>query len=186
GGLVARYYVAKLMDERSIAQLLLLGTPNLGSPCAALPSALGFYLPAALELRPSYLQAVFNPQVVDVGGVPVESLAGTPITERFRSPCTDVPSDLVVDLTSAAGISPSVTELPVLHTDQTDSMEVFESFVAPRLRRAPDAAVATDAPAVTAATAAQSTHAYSGTVMPGSTATLEIDLDAVAVAGFAL
>src|SRR5690606_32974513 len=72
GGLVARYYLSRLMEARSVGQLLLIGTPNLGSPCAVLPSALGFYLPAALELRPSYLEAVFNPQVFDTSGVPVE------------------------------------------------------------------------------------------------------------------
>lgn len=186
GGLVARYYLARLMDERDVGQLLLLGVPSLGSPCAALPSALGFYVPAALELRPSYLAQVFNPQVADTGGVPVEALAGTPITERFRSSCTDVPSDLVVDLDSVAGAGAPVVELAVLHTHLTHSRDVFEQFVAPRLLRPPADLEARLEPAVEHVPEAQATHVYTGTVAPGSTTTIDIDLDAVAVAGFAL
>src|SRR5690606_28024783 len=180
-----RYYLSRLMEARSVGQLLLLGTPNLGSPCAVLPSALGFYLPAALELRPSYLEAVFNPQVFDTSGVPVEALAGTPITERFRSPCTDVPSDLVVARSSAAGAGGALTEVPVLHTDMTGSREVFEGFVAPLLRTKPAAPEpVVGFPAVPPA--AQATHVYTGTVEPGDSVVVEIDLDAVVVAAFAL
>src|SRR5690606_25454964 len=149
-----------------------------------LPAALGFYLPAALELRPAYLEAVFNPQVTDVGGVPVAVLAGTPITERLRAPCTGVPSDLVVDRNSAAGSGGALVELPVLHTDRTASEEVFNGFVAPRLlgevamSAAPAAPAGTDAPGAPPprSRAAQTTHVYRGVVASGASATLELDL----------
>ena len=88
GGLVARVYIAQVMDERDVAQLIMLGTPNGGSPCARLPVSLGFAVPASLELRPNYVRNVLNPQVTERRDVPFSMLAGTPINDAFRSPCT--------------------------------------------------------------------------------------------------
>src|SRR6266511_1241728 len=51
GGLVSRYYIDRLMGDRDVAQLIMLGSPHGGTPCANLPASLGFYLPATLELR---------------------------------------------------------------------------------------------------------------------------------------
>jgi len=58
GGLIARYYLDRLMPERDVARLIMLGTPNGGSDCASLPAALGFSAPATLELRPDYAPAL--------------------------------------------------------------------------------------------------------------------------------
>jgi len=87
GGLVARYYIDHLMESRTVARLVMLGTPNEGSDCASLPAALGIGVPATLELRPSYLSQVFNRTVTDRNGVPFFVLAGTNITDPVRSPC---------------------------------------------------------------------------------------------------
>jgi pimeloyl-ACP methyl ester carboxylesterase len=184
GGLVARYYVAKLMRERDVGQLILLGTPHGGSACAALPAALGFYLPASLELRRSHLVDVFNVHVADLRGVPLATLAGTAIQEAFRSPCTGVPSDLVVDLASATAAGGHMSTLPLLHTDLNSSDVVFEEFVAPLLVSGGDDSSSPPPPLLERA--AQATHVYSGVVTPGNPVRVEIDLDAVAVASFAL
>lgn len=184
GGLVARYYVAKLMRERDVGQLILLGTPHGGSACAVLPAALGFYLPASLELRPRHLEDMFNEHVADLHGVPLATLAGTAIEEAFRSPCTGVPSDLVVDLASATAAGGHLSTLPLLHTDLNASEMVFQEFVAPLLRSGGDDS--SPPPPELLERAAQATHVYSGVVLPGSPVRVEIDLDAVAVASFAL
>lgn len=184
GGLVARYYVAKLMRERDVGQLILLGTPHGGSACAALPAALGFYLPASLELRRSHLEDVFNVNVADLRGVPLATLAGTAIEEAFRSPCTGVPSDLVVDLASATAAGGHLSALPLLHTDLNSSRVAFDEFVAPLLLSGGDESVSPPPPLLERA--AQATHVYSGVVTPGNPVRVEIDLDAVAVASFAL
>lgn len=186
GGLVARYYVAKLMRERDVGQLILLGTPHGGSACAVLPAALGFYLPASLELRPRHLEDVFNAHVADLRGVPLATLAGTAIEEAFRSPCTGVPSDLVVDLASATAAGGHLSTLPLLHTDLNSSEAVFDEFVAPLLRSGGNDSLTLEPPLELLERAAQSTHVYSGVVLPNNPVRVEIDLDAVTVASFAL
>ena len=187
GGLVARVYIAQVMDERDVAQLIMLGTPNGGSPCARLPASLGFAVPTSLELRPNYVRNVLNPQVTERRDVPFSMLAGTPISDAFRSPCTDTPTDLVVSRSSAGSIG-QVAEMDVVHTDMTASEEVFESFVAPRLTRSPG----TFEPhldefvPLPEAEPAQVTQTFSGTLAPGETRDLTVHLDAVLVASFAL
>jgi pimeloyl-ACP methyl ester carboxylesterase len=200
GGLVARYYIARLMRERDVAQLLMLGSPHGGSECSGLATTLGVLEPAALELRPAFVRDIFNRGVTRRRGVPFHMLAGDPIVEGFRAPCSGVPSDSVVAVDSAAAIPGSVLRLPVLHTDMTASAEVFERFVLPQLRRGaaqaepddggtgtgigPDGA-APQAPQA-ADMAAQFTQVVSGHVDAGSRVEIEVQLDDVAVAGFAL
>jgi pimeloyl-ACP methyl ester carboxylesterase len=188
GGLIARYYIARLMKERDIAQLLMLGSPHGGSDCSGLPSALGFFAPAALELRPAYLQRIFNPAVARRRGVEFHTLAGDAIVDGFRAPCTGVPSDLVVGVDSAAAIAGELERLPVLHTAMTASAEAFRDFVLPRLRRpAGDFAAAPDPPLPAAADPqGQFTRIFAGRVEAGGTTEIRIDIDRVAVAGFAL
>ena len=135
GGLISRYYIDRLMKGKDVAQLIMLGSPHGGSDCANLPAALGFYIPAALELRPSYLSAIFNKQITHRRGVNFCYLAGTPIAEAFKSPCTDVPSDIVVSLGSASALDTALATLPLLHTDMTGSVEVFQKFVQPLLQK---------------------------------------------------
>jgi pimeloyl-ACP methyl ester carboxylesterase len=188
GGLITRYYIDRLMSERDVAQLLMLGTPHGGSACAELPASLGFYLPAALELRPTYMREVFNRQIARRHGVPMYQLAGNLIGERFRAPCTMVPSDLIVDRASSATIGAPLTELPALHTSLPLSEKVFTNFVAPHLQTPAGQFVAEpDAPPpATAAEPVQFTQVTSGQVAAGARKTITINLDRVAVASFAL
>lgn len=188
GGLIARHYIDRLMDGRDVAQLIMLGTPNGGSECAHLPVALGFYLPAALELRPHYLTEIFNRQVTRRHDVPFHQLAGTAITESYRAPCTGVPSDLVVSRASATAVPVRTAELPELHTAMTDSRRVFQAYVAPLLKTpAGRFEPAVETPAQVAATVdMQATDVFTGFVERGQSRTFTVHLDAVAVASFAL
>lgn len=194
GGLVARYYIARLMQGRDVAQLLMLGTPHGGSDCSALASALGVLAPSSLELRPAYLQQIFNRAVTRRQGVPFHLLAGDAIVDGFKAPCTGVPSDMVVAVDSVAALAGRVSRMPVLHTELTRSEEVFRRFVLPLLsqpagqfadegdRSAQDAAT----PAAEAGAGVQFTQLIKGQVAAGASTELVINLDQVAVASFAL
>ena len=192
GGLVSRYYVARLMGERDVAQLVMLGSPHGGSDCAGLATTLGVLGPAALELRPAFVRDIFNRGIKRRQGVPFHLLAGDPIADGFRAPCSDVPSDSVVSVSSASAIPGGVTRLPVLHTDMTGSAEVFHRMVLPLLRAgaAPRAGEADPAPAENetpaAGPAAQFAQVVSGRVEAGSRVEVDVQLDDVAVAAFAL
>ena len=87
GGLVSRYYIERLMGDRDVAQLILLGPPYGGTGCANLPASLGIYLPATLELRPAYLSEVFSRQNTRRQTFPSILLAGAPISEPLKAPC---------------------------------------------------------------------------------------------------
>jgi pimeloyl-ACP methyl ester carboxylesterase len=193
GGLVARYYIARLMPKRDVAQLLMLGTPHGGSDCSALPSALGILMPSSMELRPDHMQQIFNRAITQHHGVPFFLLAGDAIVDAFKAPCTHVPSDLVVTLDSAMAVPGTVVRLPRLHIELNSSQEVFKEFVAPHLRmgaaqfptRSDDTFKAEGAqPRVLAST--QFIQVIKGQVPAGGTTDLDIHLDQVAVAGFAL
>lgn len=138
GGLISRYYIDRVMQDRDVAQLIMLGSPMAGTDCADLPAALGLYLPATLEIRPSYVEDIFNQQIIHRHGVPFHALAGVPIQEAFKSPCTEVPTDLAVSLQSVAAIPLDVNQMPVLHTELNQSELVFDEFVGPRLQTPPE------------------------------------------------
>ncbi|HEX4946116.1 MAG TPA: hypothetical protein VFZ34_05615 [Blastocatellia bacterium] len=188
GGLITRYYIDRLMQERDIAQLIMLGSPHGGSDCSGLPSALGFYAPASLELRPAYLREVFNKQITHRRGVPFFMLAGTPIVESFKAPCTGVPSDVVVTRESASTIAGAIVEMPILHTDMTKSEEVFQKFVRGHLQKQPgEFPNESDPPSATnSIEPVQFTQVFKGRVNAGGTKELNVNLDQVAVASFAL
>jgi len=186
GGLIARYYIDRLMSDRDVAQLLTLGAPHGGSDCSGLASSLGFLAPAVLELRPDYVQRVFNAAITRRHGVPFAMLAGEAITEGFKAPCSGVPSDMVVGLDSAAAIPGSVMRLPVLHTDMTASEDVFRRFVLPKLQRTAFPADGDTRAAPETATPAQFTQVFAGRVEAGESRELHVQLDEVAIASFAL
>jgi pimeloyl-ACP methyl ester carboxylesterase len=186
GGLIARYYIDRLMTGRDVAQLLTLGTPHGGSDCSGLASSLGFLAPAALELRPDYVQRIFNRAITRRHGVPFAMLAGEAITEGFKAPCSGVPSDLVVALDSAAAVPGSVMRLPVLHTDMTASEEVFRRFVLPQLQRTTFPADGDTGLPPESSTPAQFTQVFAGRVEAGQSRELQVQLDEVAIASFAL
>jgi pimeloyl-ACP methyl ester carboxylesterase len=104
GGMISRYYIDRLMKGRDVAQLIMLGSPMGGSDCAVLPAALGFYLPASIEIRESYMRGVFNQQITHRRGIEFFDLGGTAINDAFKSPCTGVPNDTVVSFGSINAI----------------------------------------------------------------------------------
>ncbi|MCW5850672.1 MAG: hypothetical protein KIT87_11410 [Anaerolineae bacterium] len=188
GGLISRYYIAQLMPTRDVGQLITLGSPHQGTDCANLPLALGFYLPATLEIRTSYMRDIFNRLVVRRAGVSFYAIAGTRIFDNVGAPCTEVPSDLLVGQPSAAGIQAPSAQAPVLHTDLNDSPQVFDDLVAPRLRQSiggfpnqPD-----PSPDVPAGEELQFTRIFTGHVASGASIVQRVHIDQAAVASFAL
>jgi pimeloyl-ACP methyl ester carboxylesterase len=188
GGLISRYYIDRLMKDRDVAQLIMLGSPHGGTNCASLPASLGFYLPATLELRPAYLSEIFNRQITRRQGVPFYLLAGIPIIESFKAPCTATPSDLVVGRPSVAAVTGPITETPLLHTDMTGAERVFKDFVAPHLqRRTGEFPADLDPPLpATASAPEQFTKVFTGHVDAGGSREIVINLDKLSVASFAL
>jgi pimeloyl-ACP methyl ester carboxylesterase len=189
GGLISRYYIDRLMSGNEVAQLIMLGSPMTGSDCANLPSALGFYLPATLEIRPNYVTGVFNQQVTRRHGIAFYALAGTLIVEAIKSPCTPVPTDLAVSQSSVEAIPLHVSEMPILHMELTTSDRVFEEFVKPLLQVPPGSFVFEPDPPLAPAGLEQQqfTRTYAGHLDPGGSQELTIPIDAdVAVASFAL
>jgi pimeloyl-ACP methyl ester carboxylesterase len=188
GGLISRYYIARVMEERDVAQLIMLGSPQQGTACANLPASLNLHLPATLELRPDYVRDIFNQQITERHGVPFYILAGTPILSENQSPCTAVPSDIVISRGSAGGITATISEMPVLHTDLNTSEAVFTDFLLPLLQKPPGSTFTEpsgiESPEVQEDI--QFTRVFTGVVEAGGRADITIQIDAVAVANFAL
>jgi pimeloyl-ACP methyl ester carboxylesterase len=189
GGMISRYYLDRVMTEDNVAQLIILGTPMAGSACSILPASLGFMLPASLEIQPSYMVNVFNQQIVRRKGVPFHALAGTKLVEEVESPCTPIPSDVVVTLDSVRAIPMPVEEIPLLHTELNTSREVFDGFVTRLLKTSPgEFEAAPDPPPGSNAPASQQfSKVYTGHLNPGETQDVVINIDPnVSVANFAL
>jgi pimeloyl-ACP methyl ester carboxylesterase len=189
GGLISRYYIDRVMKDGEVTQLIMLGSPMAGTDCANLPAALGLYLPATLELRPSYVRQVFDPQIRQRHGVPFRALAGVPIVEGFKSPCTSVPTDLAVSLESVTAIPVESREMAVLHMDLNLSSQVYQEFVRPLLQTPfggftpePDPPAAAEAGGPL-----QFSRVYTGHVETGASQVVTIPLDSgLTVASFAL
>ena len=189
GGMISRYYLDRVMTSDNVSQLIILGTPMAGSACASLPAALGLMMPASLEIQPSYMLGVFNQQIVRRQGVSFHALAGTKLQDVVASPCTPVPSDLVVTVDSVKAIPMPVQEISLLHTELNTAPEVFEQFVMPLLKTPPGGFEdAVDPPAGSVAPVPmQFTKVYTGHIAPGQTGTVTISIDPnVSVANFSL
>lgn len=189
GGMISRYYIDQVMTKDNVAQLIILGTPMAGSACSILPASLGLMLPASLEIQPSYMVNVFNQQIIHRQGVPFYALAGTKLLEEVASPCTPVPSDVVVTLESVKAIPMPVEEIALLHTELNTSREVFDGFVTRRLKTPPgEFEIAADPPPGSNAPASQQfSKVYTGHLNPGETQDVIINIDPnVTVANFAL
>jgi pimeloyl-ACP methyl ester carboxylesterase len=189
GGMISRYYIDRVMQERDVAQLIMLGSPMGGSDCSVLPAALGFYLPASIEIRQSYMRDVFNNQIVHRQGVEFYDLGGTPILEPFKSPCTDVPNDTVVSFGSINAIDLKSEKMDVIHSELTYSPLVFEKFVQPLLQKNAGTFTVSSDPqeAAVKSESLQFTRVYTGHVDAGGSTELTINIDAnVTVASFAL
>lgn len=189
GGMISRYYIDRVMQERDVAQLIMLGSPMGGSDCSVLPAALGFYLPASIEIRQSYMRGVFNQQITHRHGVEFYDLGGTPILEAFKSPCTDIPNDTVVSFGSINAIPLQSEKVDVVHGDLNVRRSVFDDFVRPLLQKeAGSFAFAPDlSPDAAVSEPLQFTRVYTGHVDAGGSTELTINIEPnVTVASFAL
>ncbi|RPI31096.1 MAG: alpha/beta fold hydrolase [Chloroflexota bacterium] len=189
GGLISRYYIARVMGKRDVAQLIMLGSPMAGTDCANLPASLGYYLPATLEIQPRYVIDIFNQQITHRKGVPFHALAGVPILEQVQSPCTRVPTDLAVSRESVSAIDLDMVEMSILHTELNTSRQVFEGYVFPLLQAQSSAYLASPDQQLsgTATEALQFTRVYTGHLDQGGNQEIVIPIDAnVTVANFAL
>ncbi|HEY0049443.1 MAG TPA: hypothetical protein VGB68_09180, partial [Pyrinomonadaceae bacterium] len=106
GGLITRSYINDLMKvapdgKPTIEHLVMLGTPNMGSPCANLMGfafwSLGKPVKSLEQLRPKYL-AGFNQAVRNRKGVKFSNLVGTSVPATCQS---SVSGDGVVEIPSA-------------------------------------------------------------------------------------
>jgi len=141
GGLISRQYIHAFMppveDGRpQVAHLIMLGTPNMGSPCADvmdLAFSVGGTVPEAIrQLRPSVVTE-FNRVVTARKGVKFSVLAGNPMPVMCKSV---VWNDGVVPVPSAKWIIRDNAESSSIHTDLTGTAD-FSSFVKPRLAVGP-------------------------------------------------
>ncbi len=142
GGLISRYYIDQIMpvdtkDGRpKVTKLILLGTPNMGSPCADVMDVafeiLGKRVEAVRQLRTDYVQG-FNKIITQRKGVHFSALAGNPLPTI----CKDVVwNDGVVTVPSAKWTIGDTAESTSIHTDLTGTKD-FSDFVKPRLAIGP-------------------------------------------------
>lgn len=188
GGLVARYYIDRLMADRDVAQLIMLGSPHGGTSCANLPASLGFYLPSALELRPVYMTDVFNRQITHRHGVPFHMLAGASGADTI-APCTESPNDMLVSRSSVAAITAPIFESNSPHSELPKSDQIFKDFVAPRLQKlAGEFPRGSDSPLPEGSPegSEQFTKIFTGHIKAGSSAEIVVNLDKLSAASFAL
>lgn len=189
GGMISRYYIDRLMQERDVAQLIMLGSPMGGSNCSVLPAALGFFLPASIEIREGYMRGVFNQQITHRKGIEFYDLGGTAINDAFKSPCTDIPNDTVVSFNSINAILLQSSQLDIIHSDLTFSDAAFADFVQPLLQKPAGSFVPQPDPAPIADTDSplEFTRVYTGHVDAGGSTEITINIEPdVTVASFAL
>jgi pimeloyl-ACP methyl ester carboxylesterase len=141
GGLIARHYIHAFMppapDGRpQVAHLVMLGTPNMGSPCADVMDStfevLGKTVEAVRQLKPSVV-AEFNRVTTNRKGVKFSVLAGNPLPVMCK---TVTPNDGVVPVESAFWTISDRATSGNVHTDLTGTAD-FSSFVKPRLAVGP-------------------------------------------------
>jgi pimeloyl-ACP methyl ester carboxylesterase len=142
GGLIARYYIHNIMQADSmdvrpkISHLVMLGTPNQGSPCADVMdfafSMTGKNVEAVRQLRTDVVNK-FNGLVFNSKGVKFSALAGNPLPTMCK---TVEWNDGVVSVPSALYRVSDTAKTSSLHTDLTGTSD-FSSFVKPHLAIGP-------------------------------------------------
>lgn len=142
GGLISRHYIQQFMppnyeDGRpQIAHLVMLGTPNMGSPCADVMNStfevLGKNVEAVRQLRQD-TAAEFNRVNTNRKGVKFSVLAGNPLPVMCK---TVVWNDGVVPVESAIWKIKDNALSKNVHTELTGTAD-FSSFVKPRLAIGP-------------------------------------------------
>ncbi|MGR6316522.1 PKD domain-containing protein [Micromonospora soli] len=195
GGLISRWYVQELMPEPTdsgpvVNRLIMMGTPNMGSPCAdlILDDAAMFgqqapLMPATQQLSTAYDALSFNPNIVDRRGVTFSNMVGV----GQIVPCYYAGTgDIVVPRASARYVYDDVPESDTMHTEMTETQSDFDTYVLPRLATDPRRNGATtlaagdeQAPIV----APQGIGAASPTVAPGATVDVPLDVPAGEQAG---
>lgn len=142
GGLITRHYIHQFMPQNSpdgrpqIAHLVMLGTPNMGSPCADVMNfafeMTGKNVEAIRQLRPAVL-AEFNRVNFNRKGVKFSVLAGNPLPVMCK---TMVSNDGVVPVPSAVWKVKDNAISTNVHTELTGTKD-FSDFVKPRLAVGP-------------------------------------------------
>lgn len=142
GGLITRHYIHNFMppspDGRpQVSHLVMLGTPNMGSPCADVMDStfevLGKNVEAVRQLKPSVV-AEFNRINVNRKGVKFSVLAGNPLPVMCK---TVTWNDGVVPVESAVWTIRDNALSKNVHTDLTGTAD-FSGFVKPRLAIGPN------------------------------------------------
>ena len=142
GGLIARYYIHQIMQADSmdvrpkITHLVMLGTPNQGTPCAdVMDSAfqmVGKNVEALRQLRQDAVRK-FNGLVFNTKGVKLSALAGNPLPTT----CKQIEwNDGFVPVPSALYRVGDTAQTKSIHTDLTGTSD-FSSFVKPHLAIGP-------------------------------------------------
>lgn len=151
GGLISRQYINTFMDtafdgKPAVTHLVMLGTPNMGSPCADTVNQLfedfdQNEMHAMRELRPIIVRA-FNTRVTEKKGVKFSVLIGAFMPRT----CLDESAwgDGVVPLDSAKYNNTDYAYVPRNHIDLT-GRDDFDGFVMPRIAIGPKKARAESA-----------------------------------------
>ena len=173
GGLITRQYIQTLLpraqqapDGRPImTHLIMLGTPNLGTPCAEPLIAQRLMLPASYELSEAFAES-FNRRVRDRRGVAFSTLAGTESPLRCGDQITLSPWHDLLDLGRSDGVVPigsAVSDIAdhdtkiINHMAMTSDFYIVQEFIRPRLAVGPArarAAAQTTSPGISAAASA--------------------------------
>ena len=142
GGLISRYYISQIMKNNSedgrprVSHLVMLGTPNMGSPCADVMNVafemLGKNVEAVRQLRQDQVEN-FNKVNKLRKGVKFSALAGNPLPTMCKNV---VWNDGVVSVPSAKWTIADTAESKSLHTDLTGTKD-FSDFVKPRIAIGP-------------------------------------------------
>ena len=147
GGLISRQYINSFMniefDRRpTVSHLVMLGTPNQGSPCADLVNEVfeengHKNMEAMRELKPIIVRA-FNQRITDRKQVKFSILVGTPIPFTCQ---TGLKGDGVVPIQSALWTVSDHDYASRNHIELT-GIEDFKGFVMPRIAVGPKKAQA--------------------------------------------
>jgi pimeloyl-ACP methyl ester carboxylesterase len=141
GGLITRHYIHNFMPATAdgrpqVSHLVMLGTPNMGSPCADVMNStfevLGKNVEAVRQLKPSVV-AEFNRVTTNRKGVKFSVLAGNPLPVMCK---TVTWNDGVVPVESAVWTIRDHALSKNVHTDLTGTAD-FSNFVKPRLAVGP-------------------------------------------------
>lgn len=142
GGVIARHYIDRIMPPPSndgrpqIAHLIMLGTPNLGTPCADVMDfafeMTGKSPNVVREMRQDTM-ATFNRDNANRNGVKFSALAGNPIPTMCKS---IVWNDGFVPVPSALWTIADSAQTKSIHIDLLGT-EDFSGFVKPRLAIGP-------------------------------------------------